>query len=102
MAATLLFASQLVGDASVSIYFIAEVSFRQAIIPHEVLGRVNASMQFVTQGIGPVAAILAGIIGSVVGLRLTILIGVLGVICAGMWLLLSPIRKVRSLESAHP
>jgi hypothetical protein len=61
------------------------------------LGRVNASIQFLTQGVGPVAAILAGILGSVIGLRLTILIGVLGVMCAGAWLLVSPVRKVHSL-----
>jgi predicted MFS family arabinose efflux permease len=97
VAATLLFASQLIGDVSVAIYLIAEVSFRQAIIPNALLGRVNASIQFLTQGVGPVAAILAGILGSVIGLRLTILIGVLGVMCAGAWLLVSPVRKVHSL-----
>src|SRR5947199_2701490 len=102
VAATLLFASQLIGDVSVAIYLIAEVSFRQAIIPNALLGRANASIQFLTQGVGPVAAILAGILGSVIGLRLTILIGVLGVMCAGVWLLVSPVRKVRSLALLRP
>jgi MFS family permease len=99
LAITLLFASQLIGDASVAIYFIAEVSLRQAIIPHALLGRANASLQLVTQGITPLAAILAGILGTVIGLRLTLLLGVIGVIAAGLWLLLSPVRKVRALES---
>jgi len=97
VAIALLFTSQLLGDASVSIYSIAEVSLRQAIIPNAFLGRVNASMQFLTQGVGPAAAILAGILGTVIGLRLTIFIGVLGVIFAGVWLLISPVRRVRSL-----
>ncbi|GAC1349778.1 MAG: hypothetical protein NVS2B12_32820 [Ktedonobacteraceae bacterium] len=97
LAIVLLFTSQLLGDASVAIYFIAEVSLRQAIIPNAFLGRVNASIQFITQGVGPVAALLAGILGTVIGLRLTILIGVLGVTFAGVWLLISPVRKVRSL-----
>lgn len=92
LAATFLFAAQLIGDASVSIYFIAEVSLRQAIIPNDLLGRVNASMQLVTRGALPVSAILAGILGEMIGLRLTIAIGVLGVISAGLWLLLSPVR----------
>jgi len=95
VASAFLFASQL-GDASVAIYLIAEVSFRQAIIPGPFLGRVNASMQFLAQGFGPVAALLAGILGTVIGLRFTILIGVLGVMFAGLWLLVSPVRKVRS------
>jgi hypothetical protein len=53
VAVALLFTSQLLGDASVAIYFIAEVSLRQAIIPNAFLGRVNASMQFLTLGVGP-------------------------------------------------
>ncbi len=97
VAVALLFTSQLIGDASVAIYMIAEISLRQASIPNAFLGRVNASMQFLTQGVGPVAAILAGILGTIIGLRLTIFTGVLGVIFAGTWLLLSPVRRVRSM-----
>jgi MFS family permease len=90
----LLFLSQLLGDASVSIYFIAEVSLRQSLVPANLLGRTNATMQFLSQGVAPLGALLAGILGGVIGLRLTILIGVLGVMLAGTWLLLSPVRKV--------
>jgi len=94
LALPLLFLSQLLGDASVSIYFIAEVSLRQSLVPANVLGRTNASMQFLSQGFAPLGALLAGILGGLIGLRLTILIGVLGVMLAGTWLLLSPVRKV--------
>jgi predicted MFS family arabinose efflux permease len=94
LALSLLFLSQLLGDASVSIYFIAEVSLRQSLVPANVLGRTNASMQFLSQGVAPLGALLAGILGELIGLRLTILIGVFGVMLAGTWLLLSPVRKV--------
>ncbi len=94
LALSLLFLSQLIGDASVSIYLIAEVSLRQSLVPANVLGRTNASMQFLSQGLAPPGALLAGILGGMIGLRLTILIGVLGVMLAGIWLLLSPVRKV--------
>jgi predicted MFS family arabinose efflux permease len=93
-ALSLLFLSQLLGDASVSIYLIAEVSLRQSLVPANMLGRTNASMQFLSQGVAPLGALLAGILGGLIGLRLTILIGVLGVMLAGTWLLLSPVRKV--------
>jgi MFS family permease len=96
LAAIMLFAAQL-GDASVAIYFIAEISLRQSLIPNDLSGRLHAGMQFLTQGSRPISAILAGILGTLIGLRLTILIGVVGVICAGLWLLLSPIRRVSSL-----
>jgi MFS family permease len=94
LALSLLFLSQLLGDASVSIYLIAEVSLRQSIVPANVLGRTNASIQFLSQGVAPLGALLAGILGGMIGLRLTILIGALGVMLAGTWLLLSPVRKV--------
>lgn len=94
LALSLLFVSQLIGDASVSIYLIAELSLRQSLVQATMLGRTNAGMQFLSQGVAPVGALLAGILGGMIGLRLTILIGVLGVILAGAWLLLSRVRKV--------
>lgn len=94
LALPFLFCSQLIGDASVSIYLIAEMSLRQSLIPANLLGRTNASMQFLSQGVAPVGALLAGILGGLMGIRLTILVGVLGVMLAGTWLLLSAVSKV--------
>ena len=99
IALSFLFTSQLVGDASVSIHLIAEVSLRQSIVPGNMLGRTNASLQFLSQGVAPIGALLAGILGGLIGLRLTILIGVLGVMAAGGWLLLSPIRNISEIKS---
>lgn len=97
VALSFLFTSQLAGDASVSIHLIAEVSLRQSIVPGNMLGRTNASLQFLSQGVAPIGALLAGILGGLIGLRLTILIGVLGVMAAGALLLLSPIRKISEI-----
>jgi len=99
IALSFLFTSQLAGDASVSIHLIAEVSLRQSIVPGNMLGRTNASLQFLSQGVAPIGALLAGILGGLIGLRLTILIGVIGVMAAGALLLLSPIRKIREIKS---
>ena len=90
----LLFLSQLLGDASISIYFIAEVSLHQSLVSSNLLGRTNATMQFLSQGVAPLGALLAGILGGMIWLRLTIFIGVLGVMLAGAWLLISPVRNV--------
>ena len=95
LTAGFLFAAQLVGDASVTLYLVSEVSLRQSIIPNALLGRVNAAMRLLTRGATPLAAILAGVLGGVIGLRLTIAAGVAGVILAGLWLLLSPVRTAR-------
>jgi MFS family permease len=95
---TMLFMSQLVGDATVSMHFIAELSLRQSLVPPHLLGRVNASMQLLAGGMAPLGALLAGMLAEYVGVRFTILIGVIGVMCAGLWLLLSSVRKIRALE----
>ena len=96
--AVLLFMSQLVGDVTVSIHLIAELSLRQMLIPHHLLGRANAGILFLTQGAAPLGALLAGILAERIGVRLTLFTAVLGVMMAGLWLLFSPVRGVRTSE----
>ena len=98
VAAAMLFTSQLVGDMTASIYLIAELSLRQTLIPHHLLGRANAGILFLTRGVGPLGALLAGILAVAIGVRATLFIAVLGVMMAGLWILLSPVRKVRTSE----
>ena len=93
VALSILFVAQFASDIFVEIYLINEISLRQSIIPSHLLGRANASIQFLTGGVGPIGALLAGVLGTFIGIRITILIGVLGVILAGFCLLLSPVRK---------
>lgn len=91
----MLMASQLVGDFGREIYFINAVSLRQSIIPNHLLGRVNASAQFLTEGIWPLGAILAGLLGETIGMRYTLLIGAgLGFLLSSAWLLFSPLRQL--------
>ncbi len=94
----MLAASQLIGDVAISIYLINDISLRQSAIPSSMLGRANASMQVLERGIGPAGALLAGILGSsaLLGMRGTILIGVLGVIVSSLWLVFSPVRTLRT------
>ena len=92
---SMLFAAQFLGDIMVEIYLIGEISLRQSIIPSHLLGRANASMQFFTRGVGPIGALIAGfVIVPLVGIRIAILIGVLGVILAGLCILLSPVHSI--------
>src|SRR2546421_6257785 len=53
LALSLLFLSQLIGDASVSIYLIAQVSLRQSILPANMPGRTDASMPVFSQSGAP-------------------------------------------------
>src|SRR6266700_868280 len=91
----MLMASQLVGDFGREIYLINAVSLRQSIIPNHLLGRVNASAQFLTEGIWPLGAILAGLLSEAIGMRYTLLLGAgMGFLLSSAWLLFSPLRRL--------
>lgn len=93
----LVLALQLVGDTAWPLYFINDTSLRQAVIPQHVLGRANASLDFLAHGMAPLGALTAGVLGTVIGLRLTWLIGGMGVTLACLWLIFSPVRGLRVL-----
>ncbi len=86
--------SQL-GDVFRTIYFINDVSLRQAITPDHLLGRVNASTQLLVEGVGPLGAVLGGVLGEQLGVRSTLFIAALGPFLACLWLLASPVRALR-------
>lgn len=92
---------QLLGDAFIAIHFIAQASLRQTTIPDRLLGRATASLRVIEGGLGPVGALLAGALATFVSPRLTLAIGVLGILLAPLWLVLSPVRALRQ-PPAHP
>lgn len=94
MAMVMLMMAQLFGDGARTVYDIHAVSLRQTITPDRLLGRVNASLQFITAGIGPMGALLGGLLAETLGIRPTLAIAVLGGLFAVAWLVLSPIRKM--------
>ncbi|MBI4497088.1 MAG: MFS transporter [Chloroflexi bacterium] len=95
LAALLLVANQLVTDPAWTIYEINQVSLRQAIIPHGLLGRVNASIRFLGLGAMLLGALLGGVLGETVGLRATLVVGAAGMCLAAAWLALSPVRTLK-------
>jgi predicted MFS family arabinose efflux permease len=77
------------------VYNITQVSLRQAITPDRVQGRMNASMRFVVWGTIPIGSLIGGFLGEQIGLRETMLVGALGGLLAGLWVLFSPVRALR-------
>jgi Na+/melibiose symporter-like transporter len=94
LAVALLIAAQLFGDGGAVLYAINEVSLRQMIVSDRLLGRVNASIYLLVMVLGPVGAMLAGLLSEFIGVRPTLLIGAGGVLCSFVWLLFSPIRTL--------
>jgi MFS family permease len=100
LVAGILMATQLIGDISWPLHSVNEQSLRQAIVPDRLLGRANASMQFLTGGIAPLGALLGGWLGEVIGMRPTLLIALAGLLLGILWLIFSPLRQLRDTPTA--
>jgi len=81
------------------VYNINQVSFRQALCPPGLLGRMNATMRFLVWGTMPFGALLGGLLGSPIGIRGTLLAGAIGQSLTFLPVFLSPLRRMRELPS---
>jgi MFS family permease len=77
------------------VYDVNAVSLRQEITPDRVRGRVNGTMRFLVWGTRPFGSLLGGILGGVIGLPLTLVVGEVGMFVAFLWLLASPLPRLR-------
>jgi MFS family permease len=86
----------LFGFASVA-YNITQVSLRQAITPERLQGRMNAAMRWIVWGTIPLGTLTGGAIGQTIGLRTALWVGAVGGIPVFLWVLLSPVRSIRTM-----
>ncbi|MFB7939529.1 MFS transporter [Streptomyces sp. NPDC056049] len=77
---------------------IAQVSVRQRVCPRDMLARMTATIRFVVWGSMPVAAVLAGWLGSRVGIVPCLWIGVVGAVLTALPL----VGADRLIRSAAP
>ncbi len=78
-------------------YNIVQVSYRQAICPPQLQGRMNSVMRFVVWGTIPIGGLIGGALGTWIGLRETLVVGALGSGASFLWILLSPQRHLREM-----
>jgi MFS family permease len=79
------------------LYNIVQVSYRQAICPPRLQGRMNSVMRFIVWGTIPLGGLAGGALGTWIGLRPTLVIGAIGGGLAFLWILLSPQRHLREM-----
>jgi predicted MFS family arabinose efflux permease len=77
----------------------ALTSYQQAACPPELRGRVSAVLRWAGWGTLPLGALVAGALGSAIGVHRTLWVAVAGGCLSGLWLLLSPLRGMRDLPS---
>ena len=82
------------------VYNIAQVSYRQAICPPLLLGRMNAAVRFIVWGTMPLGALAGGVLATAIGTRATLVVGAAGMCLAVAWVLLSPLRTMRDLPAS--
>jgi MFS family permease len=87
----------MIGSFGGVIYNVAQVSYRQALVPLELQGRMNASMRVLVWGPIPAGAILGGVMGETLGVRETLLVTAVGTSLAFLWVLFSPVRSVKEI-----
>ncbi|MEO7665340.1 MAG: MFS transporter, partial [Candidatus Limnocylindrales bacterium] len=95
--AAFLIGQQLIGDSAGTVYDVVEQSLTQSIVEGRILGRVNATVEFVTTLLALAGAIGGGIIAEVFGLRWALAVGVLGGAAAVVFIWFSPVRTLRTI-----
>jgi len=84
-------------DVAWPVYNINELSLRQSIAPPQLLGRVNSAMHLLFRGLLPLGSLAGGILAQGIGMRLTMFAGSIGFLLSTLWLVFSPIRRLRQL-----
>jgi MFS family permease len=98
----MLFLAEFGSGLGVMILDISAGSIFAALVPHRLRSRVSGAYMVVNNGVRPVGSLIGGLLGSTIGLRPTLWIAVIGAIAGFLWLLPSPIPKMRELpESAE-
>ncbi len=90
-----------IGEAGLAfaavLYNIAQLSYRQSVCPPELLGRMNAAIRWIVWGTLPLGGLLGGALGATIGVRPTLWVGVAGSCLAGLFVLFSPLRRMRDV-----
>jgi len=86
-------------EFGVILYNVSVISLTQALVPERLLGRVNASRRFIVWGMIPLGSLTSGALATLIGLRPTIFIGVVGCLLAAVPIALSPVRHVQELPT---
>lgn len=93
-------AAMLLFDFGAILYAINYLALRQAITPDRLLGRMTATMRFLTVAAAPVGSLAGGALATAIGLRGTLLtVGVLGLILSVAAVFWSPVRRHRKLPA---
>jgi len=93
----MLFAAEFLSGLGVMLLDIVGGSLQAAVIPDDLRARVSGAHRTINYGIRPIGALIGGGLGVAIGVHNTLWISTVGAVCAVLWLLLSPIPRIRTL-----
>ena len=98
----LLFLAEFGAGLGVMILDIAAGSLLAALVPHRLRARVSGAFRTVNYGIRPVGALIGGALGTAFGVRPTLWLATVGALLGALWLVGSPIVRLRTLPEPPP
>lgn len=93
-------AAEFFSAVGVMIFDVTAASMHFMRTPDRIRARMTATFKFVNYGIRPIGALLGGGLGTAIGLQTTLWIGVIGALAGVIWLLFSPIPRLREVAEA--
>jgi predicted MFS family arabinose efflux permease len=93
----LLFASEFGAGLGVMILDINVGAIIYARTPDRIRGRAGGAFRFINYGVRPIGALLGGLLGGLLGVREAIAIGIVAALAGVLFLVGSPILKLREL-----
>jgi MFS family permease len=99
--AALLLVADFLAGMGVMILDITLGSIRAALVPDRLRARVSGAYQVVNYGVRPLGALVGGALGSWIGLRPTLWIATVGAVAGVLWLLPSPVLRLRELPETE-
>jgi predicted MFS family arabinose efflux permease len=94
---SLLVAAEFLSGLGVMVLDIVGGSLQTSVIPDHLRARVAGASRTVNYGIRPIGALIGGALGAAWGVQTTLWVATVGALGGVLWLLASPIPRIRKL-----
>ncbi|WP_367127907.1 MFS transporter [Saccharothrix sp. HUAS TT1] len=101
-AVVLIIVMHFVDAVMVIVYNVNQRSYRSAVTPDALQGRMNASIRMIVMGVCPLGALLGGVVGNALSATTALVIGSLGILSSGVYIACTRIRSVKEIPTEQP
>jgi MFS family permease len=94
--------AEFISGFGVMLFDINLNSLQTTVVPDRMRSRAAGAFSTINYGARPLGALIGGLLGTVIGMRPSLLVAAIGGALSVLWLLPSPIPRIRSLETTDP